>query len=372
MLRESSASMPDAAGGKKPRAPMTYSFHGLFRVRVAHRALGQMMAAEFPFFLDREADPDGPVDLVVQEGEVPQPEHMLSRRYAFDGGRMVMATESGRVLLEDGTLRAEPGVDVDELYGRFVEGILFFRALSRGAFLAHSSAVARSGTGYLFPAWAHTGKTNIALTLVASGYDYMADDWCFVSASGEILGYPRWLNLFSHNFETHPELRGAIENRRERRNLTRRLALMRFARSLDPASPLTTDIRLRIESRFFIHNRYPVQRIIPGSRSALRAPLTKTCLLSTTRSGKVDAKELEASEMARRVALCAMYERYMFNLDRLVMAYSGTPDGPIDFARSGEEVLEKAFGRTRCLEIEIPPAMSQEDLRRITSLVENA
>lgn len=351
---------------------VTYSFHDLFRVRVAHRGLRQMMEAEFPFFMDPAADPEAKVDLVVEEGAVPLQERMLSRRYAFGEGGMVMETASGHILLRDGVLRAEPNVDADELYARWIEGILFYRALGRGAFLAHSSAVTRNGRGYLFPAWAHTGKTNVALQMVSSGYEYMADDWCLVSTDGEILGYPRWLNLFSQNFEAHPELCGAIESRRARRNLTRRLALVRFAKTLNRESVLTTDLRWRIENRFYVHNRFPVERIVRGSRTSLRAPLTKACLLSAWRSNTVKAIELTPKELARRVALTALFERYMFNLDRVAMAYSGITDGPIDFATVGAAVLEKAFGHTRCLEILIPERLSKDDLHRITRLVEDA
>jgi hypothetical protein len=352
--------------------PATYSFHGLFRMRVAHRGLARMMQDEFRFFLDTSASPDDPVDLVVEEGKVPLPSRMLSVQYSFDSGVAVIQTGSGRLAITDGHIIAEPQIDVDELYVRWAEGLMFFRALERGAFLAHSSAVCRDGVGILFPAWAHTGKTNVALEFVSAGYDYMADDWCLVGSAGEILGYPRWLNLFSYNFEAHPDIRGSIANRKERRNIARRLALTRFARSLATGSPLSTGMKYRIESRFFVHSRAPVEAVVPGSRSAIRAPLTKACLLSTTRSGRVDAEEISPNELARRVALTALYERNDYNLDRTAMHYAGLPDGPLDFAAAGAEVLGDAFKHARCLEVQIPFSPTKDDLRAIVSLVEAA
>ena len=112
--------------------------------------------------------------------------------------------------------------------------------------------------------------------------------------------------------------------------------------------------------------------MIPGSHEALRAPLTKACLLSTNDSRRVEISELAPDELARRVALTAMYERYMFNLDRTAKAYAGMPDGPLDFAQASEVVLRNAFGRTRCFELQMPTSPSKEELRRIRSLVESA
>jgi len=352
--------------------PATFSFHGLFRVRVAHRGLGKLMREEFPFFLEPDAPPDGPVDLVVQEGTVDNADRLLSETYSFGRESVVLGTESGRIRLSEGVILADPGLSPEEFYARWVEGILFFRMLARGVFLAHSSAVSRAGTGILFPAWAHTGKTNVALEFVANGYDYMADDWCLVSSSGELLGYPRWLRLFSYNFEAHPELKTTVGGPKERRRLARQLAMTRLAHSLNPDARLAADLRGRLESRYFVYVRAPIHQVVPGSREGMRAPLTKACLLSTTRSGGVSIAPIAPEELARRVALTAMYERYMFNLDRVAKAYAGLPDGPLDFAQAGEVVLRQAFGRAKCFEVQMPPSPSKEELHRIRSLVESA
>jgi hypothetical protein len=361
-----SPSIPDEA------RTATFSFHGLFSVRVGHRGLSRLMHEEFPFFLDQKADPDGPVDLVVEEGDVDGANRMLSTIYSFGRESIVMGTDSGRIRLSEGVILAEPSLNPEELYGRWVEGLLFFHALSRGAFLAHSSAVSRAGLGFLFPAWAHTGKTNVALEFVSNGYDYMADDWCLVSSSGEILGYPRWLRLFDYNFAAHPQLQHTVGGPRDQRRLARRLAMNRLARSLNPNAALSANIRSRLEGRFSVYTRAPITRVIPGSQEALRAPLTKACLLSTGRSARVGTSELAPEELARRVALTAMYERYMYNLDRVAKAYAGMPDGPLDFTAAGEAVLRKAFGHTRCFEVHLPPSPSKEDLHQIRSVIESA
>ena len=368
----STLAAPESSTTRHEARSTTFSFHGLYSVRVAHRALSRLMNDEFPFFVDREADPNGPVDLVVNEGEVDPADRMLSTLYSFGRGSIVVGTGSGRIRLSEGVILAEPNVNAEEMYARWVEGLLFFSVLSQGAFLAHSSAVSRAGLGFLFPAWAHTGKTNVALEFVSNGYDYMADDWCLLSSTGEILGYPRWLRLFDYNFEAHPQLQQTVGDPKDRRKLARRLAINRLAHSLNPNVGISASLRSRLESRFSVYHRAPIGRVLPGSREALRAPLSKACLLSTGRSGGVSISELAPEELARRVALTARYERYMFNLDRVAIAYAGMPDGPLDFAPAGEAVLRKVFGRTRCFEVRMPPSPSKDDLHQIRSAVESA
>ncbi|HYM39209.1 MAG TPA: hypothetical protein VEY12_03550 [Thermoplasmata archaeon] len=330
------------------------------------------MHGEIPFFVDPNASPDGPVDLVVEEGPIETEERMLSTLYSFGRDAIVVGTDSGRIRLSEGHILAEPSLNPEELYARWVEGLLFFKVLSQGAFLAHSSAVSRAGLGYFFPAWAHTGKTNVALEFVSHGYDYMADDWCLLSPAGEILGYPRWLRLFDYNFEAHPQLQSTVGGPKDRRRLSRRLALNRLAHSLNPDAAFSANIRSRLESRFSVYHRAPITRVIPGSREALRAPLTKACLLSTGRSRHVEIADLAPDELARRVSLTAMYERYMFNMDRVALAYAGMPDGPLDFAPAGEAVLRNVFARTRCFEVQLPPSPSTDDLHRIRAVIESA
>jgi hypothetical protein len=352
--------------------PATFRYHGLFSMRVEHRALARSLVDEFSFFLDRDARPDDPVDLVVEEGPVPLPDRMLSTYYSFDRDALVMKTPAGNIRLTEGVLRAESSVNVEELYSRWVEGILFLVVLAKGAFFAHSSAVSKDGVGVLFPAWAHTGKTNIAIDLVRRGYDYMADDWCLVAATGEILGYPRWPNLFSYNFEAHPELVRGVGGPRAQRSLARRLAMIRFAKSLDSSKRFSESLRSRLESRYYVHNRVSLMQAIPGSRLALRAPLTKAYLLSATRTGAVEASPLRPDELARRCALTAMYERVLFNMDRTARAYAAKEDGPLDFTAAGEAVLRRAFGRTRCQELLIPTRPTEDDFHQILVAIESS
>ncbi len=180
--------------------PATSSFHNLFSISVSHRGLDSLLKTELGMFQGEKEDA---VNLHIEEGEVLLLDRSLSYpwdtiSYSFDDFPFVMETPSGRIQFLNGLLRAEPEVS-PKLLIRGVTGLLRQRIIERGASLVHASVVSRNRIGYLFPAWAPSGKTNVALSFLAKGYDYMSDDWCFVSTSGDILGYPRHLSIFDHN-----------------------------------------------------------------------------------------------------------------------------------------------------------------------------
>ncbi len=357
------------AEGKVPRgevAPSTYNFHGLFSVGVTHRGLDSLMRRELDVFLD---DMDE-VDLTVEEGEVSLPERMLSLNLSFSDSSFVFETSTGRIQLTDGRLRAETSVSPRSILVQWVESLMRQRITMKGVCFVHASAVSRKGTGYLFPAWSHTGKTNVAIRFLVEGYDHMADDWCFVSSTGEILGYPRWLSLYAHNFAAHPFLRTIVGTRRERLNLRRRLAVTKFARSLHGADRISEVLRHRLLDRFFVNVRIPAQRVIPGCKVALRAPLSKVCLLTTARSGETTVSDVSGNELARKVALCCN-ERNRFSGYRAAMAYAGH-DVMGDLISEETNLLGRAFETAKCVEVTLPQRANSGDLDHVQRLLEEA
>ncbi len=310
------------------------------------------------------------VDLKVEEGAVPLPDRMLSSDLGFGDSRYVFDTPSGRIQFADGLIRAEPRVSAQELLVQWVENLMGREIPNRGACMVHASAVSRDGEGYLFPAWAHTGKTNLALSFLLRGYDYMADDWCFVSASGDLLSYPRWINLFAYNFDANPELLGTMGNLREFRAFRRQLAATRFARSLDESSLVSGIVRRRLLDYYFANVRIPVDRAIPGCRTAPRAHLSKACLLTTSRSREISVSDISAREVAEKAALCAYYERTQFYRREAALAYAGGGESKGVLISREVGVLDSAFKQAKCVEVTLPQRPSSRDLDRILEELE--
>ncbi len=348
--------------------PATYNFHNLFSVRVAHRGLAFLIKRELAMFL---TDPEE-VDLVVEEGDVALPPNVLTLSHFYDDSKFVFETESGRVEIRDGEVRAEAAVDPEYLLVRWVENLMRRQVLLRGAAFVHASAVAREGTGYLFPAWAHTGKTNVALTFLKAGYDYMADDWCFVDSSGDIRAYPRWLNLFDYNFRCHQDLVGSVSSHKEWRDLRRRLGVGSFVESLSGRSRIAGRLGRWLSERYFVRAQVPASIAVQGCRVALSAPLSKVCLIASSRAQKVDVSDASPEEVARKVALCGYYERTPFRRYLAAMAYADRQLAFPDPVSIETELLTRTFESAKCLEVVIPSNPKSADLVDLRHLLEDA
>ncbi|MEE9182190.1 MAG: hypothetical protein V3U33_06475, partial [candidate division NC10 bacterium] len=286
--------MPDVS--EEDAIPTSYNFHDFFTVRVAHPGLNALMRTELASFI---SDVNS-VDLRVESGEVPPPDRVPLRGDPFNEPNAVTETPSGSILLAKDLIRAGP-VFPSELL-RWVTYAMRRHLLEKDVSFLHAAAVSRDGLGCVIPAWAHSGKTNLHLNLLTNGYDYMSDDWSFLSASGEVFAYPRHLRLYWPNFACHPHLVEALGNGRERRRVRRQLAAAQFAQSLDGSNWLAGVAQQWLSDRFFVNVKTPVSRLIPGCRTVLRATLAKVVTLTSAKSGVDIVPNVSPKQLARKVA----------------------------------------------------------------------
>ncbi len=307
------------------------------------------------------------IDLRVEEGEVPAPDHVLSGGYTFDDSSFVVTTPSGRVQVEEGLIRAG-SVSPTELL-RWVTYAMRKRLMERRISVLHASAVARDGEAYVFPAWAQTGKTNLQLSLLAHGYDYMSDDWCPVSLSGEVLAFPRYLNLYEYNFHCHPQLVEALGNGKEGRAVRRQLASTRFARSLNGSNWLVGILQRRLLDHFSVYARASVSQLIHGCNTTLRAPLARVCLLNT-RMGNSTISEVSPRSLARKVALINHFEQSPFTNSQIAGEYAGLLRMERDPISREEDLLTSVFSRAKCLLVTLPRHATGEEIDRVREMLE--
>jgi hypothetical protein len=80
----------------------------------------------------------------------------------------------------------------------------------RGYFGLHAAALARDGSGYLFPGGVGSGKTTVALSLVRQGFHYLADDKVLLTKEQtqiNALAFTRRFNIDPDIGMHYPELR---------------------------------------------------------------------------------------------------------------------------------------------------------------------
>ncbi len=353
--------------------PTTYDFHNLFSVSVAHRRLNRLMKRELQVFR-RETDR---LDLRVEEGFVPLPDKLLfypwdEVNYSFDDSSCVLETPSGRIQVAENLLRAEPRTSSELLLDQLVVNVMRSRIIAKGASLVHASAVSREGVGLLFPAWAHSGKTNVALSFLADGYDFMSDDWSFVTSSGEILGYPRWLKIFDYNLRCHPFLMETLNNRKSRRSLKRRLAATEFANTLDRSHGFSRRLRHLISSRYGAYFKVPHTAVMPGCEVVIRSPLSKVCLLTAVRSDTCKIRDISPERLAAKVVSCAHFEQGAFRRHSSAIAYAGQWDVQEDLVSEEIDLLTMAFRQAKCIEVMLPSIHTSKGLDQLRQLVEGA
>jgi glycosyltransferase involved in cell wall biosynthesis len=77
----------------------------------------------------------------------------------------------------------------------------------RGAAMVHAATAARDGRGVCLAAAGGAGKTSAAIGLVRGrGFEFMGDDWTFLSEEGRILGYAKPLFVRPHHRALFPHL----------------------------------------------------------------------------------------------------------------------------------------------------------------------
>lgn len=360
---------PGPLAGSDPspaRVASTYDFHGLYRVRVEHRGLDALMRQELGVFLsDRDA-----ADLTIEEGPVPRPAKSLAEDYRFDDSGFVVETGSGRLAIQEGRILAEPRVNPYELLAHWVENLMKIAIVRRGVCFVHSAAVSRDGAATLLPAWMGSGKTHLLLHALAHGYDFMADDWCFVSESGETLGYPRWPALVYHHFEANPALRELLASGPSGASLRRRLAVSEFAGSLRPAGPIGRRFRRFLEDRFFVTVHPGPTRLFPAARCVLRAKAARVALLLASERSEVEVRPLPPEELARRSVWAGTYERNRYSTHRLAMAYAGKDVPLADTTAEETDLLTRAFRTARCFEVVLPSRPTPADLDGVLAEIE--
>lgn len=83
----------------------------------------------------------------------------------------------------------------------------------QGLFWLHAGCVARDGKAVVFAGHTGSGKTTACLNLAINGFDFLAEDRCFVRAAGgrvAVLGYPRDTAVTPESLALLPALRERV------------------------------------------------------------------------------------------------------------------------------------------------------------------
>ena len=135
---------------------------------------------------------------------------------ATDGSLFISDTKGNKVKLTPESfsdtslsIQADPDFDLYYLYNYIIEPLLIIWAARHGILFVHASAILKDGKAKVFAAWRHTGKTSSIFSMVKDKIKFMGDDYC-VLFNSKVYIYPKYINIFSYNFESYPWLYGKL------------------------------------------------------------------------------------------------------------------------------------------------------------------
>lgn len=172
--------------------------------------------------------------------------------------------------------------------------------VERNVAMIHAATVAIHGHGIALPAAGGVGKTStIAKLMRRPAVAFMGDDWAFVSAEGELLGFAKPMFIKPHHRTIYPHL----FNRVRKPLVPKRLARP-FGRLATLVHPFIVRYpRLAAFTRQWSpeHMIVSPQEALPGRPIARSAPLSAAVYVERYDGTETRLSELDRSDMAARM-----------------------------------------------------------------------
>jgi hypothetical protein len=147
--------------------------------------------------------------------------------------------------------------------------------VERGAAMIHAATVTFEGRGIALPAAGGVGKTStIAKLAKLPGIGFMGDDWAFLTASGELLGFAKPMFIKPHHRPIYPQLFNRARKPLIPKSLSR------------PVGQLTTIVHPAIvhypKLAAFIRKWSPEHMMVPPAKALPNIPMVRTAPLTAS------------------------------------------------------------------------------------------
>ena len=298
-LRPRGASSRQVASGD--RDWLCFDVHGRVRMGVSRTAPTapqlSMMFADFLVADDAVGQTAPPFDLTVS-GEF---EDITGVAFAEDD----FSYRSDAVCLRSPRLQILRDAGGMRLNGRgelltTVVPLLDRMMVERGAAMIHAATVSIDGKGVALPAAGGVGKTStIAKLARRPGVGFMGDDWAFLTAAGELLGFAKPMFIKPHHRPIYPHLFAAAHKPMVPRSLSR------------PIGRLTTIVHpvvVQYPRAAALVRRWSPEHMMIAPRDALpqlpmvrSAPLAASVYVERHDGSSADIREISQAEMVARM-----------------------------------------------------------------------
>jgi hypothetical protein len=358
---------------------MFLNFHDLVKIEVINEPnkIREFLQREFHVFMTDEAESP---DIKIEFMDKIQGSHHIEfigdtaaydekSFYVIDQNRNKASVPFDKLGNNKCNIQCETEMSLDTLFYFILEPALHYYMLPKKATLIHSSATCLNRVGILFPAWGGTGKTDILLNFLKNGASYMSDDWTIITEKGQMLAYPRTINIFDYNIDNFPELRYCIPNKVFHRKLFLNRAFTGFhqflqnitrTRSYEPLQIITNCVGEFLEC----NTRVPYDTLFPNASIQMICSIGKVFFLTRSNTLKVKINEESPQRLAQKMIPCLMYERrYFLNLYRMFQfAFPARKNKLIDKDEVSREIILKALEDKETYHVQIPKRATPKEL----------
>jgi len=175
-----------------------------------------------------------------------------------------------------------------------------------GAFV-HAACLRKKNDYILLPAWRHAGKTHLALSFMADGYDLVTDDGAWINRNGNIYPVSRNIHILYHNIKINPDLVNLIDKNQ--------IKSFEYISNIEKSDLLISKEHLRyLRSKFRV--RIPIKEIWDGNQLSLNKD-SKIILLNRIQgSTKIfGCKKTEKTKLINMMFSSSKFElSFMFDL----------------------------------------------------------
>ena len=275
---------------------LSFDIHGRVRMGVARSApAAAQLRTMFADFLTDESD--GPFDLTIT-GEM-QPVHgaaYAEDTFSYTPSAICLRTPPLQIIRDGTCMRLNGPGELLTTVLPLLDRIL----VERGIAMIHAATVSIDGDGVALPAAGGVGKTStIAKLIRCPGVSFMGDDWAFVSAEGELLGFAKPMFIRPHHRTIYPHLFHRMRKPMVPKRLSRPIG--RLTTVVHPFVVRYPRLAAAVRRWSPEHMMIPPHEALRGSPMVRSAPLSAAVYVERYDSAEPRLSELHQSAMAARM-----------------------------------------------------------------------
>lgn len=334
---------------------LTFSIHGRATVQVdADTPSLDILRKMFAPFVTAESVPSPDITVTSTHPAMPDASH-AEEDYRYDERSVWLAELDVQVGLEDGRYTVSGTRELLTAVLPLVDQI----TASRGAAMVHATMVDIGGRGVLMPAWGGVGKTSTMAKLVKEDdCRFMGDDWGFLTATGDLLGYAKPMFIKPHHRPIYPHL---FDSRRKP------MVPPRLSRPLGRLTTLVHPMITRFPRQAAMIRRWSPEHIMvtpeeafPGHEISTAAPITASVFVERFDGAEVSFEERSTEWMVARIVGNFYSEMAQHSRD-VTTALSATGLAPLHLTLAAKAALvAEGLGAVPCSLLRVPASWSAD------------